>query len=199
MYPPISTQTVDRGASPRLPSIPCPPSSPWCHPGWCMQADSGFGRYASCASGIAAPVPPGATFIIRPRRGPSDSAQQCCAGRSFAHSSIIPGLLHPCGWPGLHSEQTSHTPWFPRSLPPRTAAHFVFVRSVELCEQTTCPSRTDSCSGAISPFFPRSNPLSSGVLTNSCFSAHFQGCQALQALASSYSPHAFTGTYTLKL
>ena len=49
------------------------------------------------------------------------------------------------------------------------------------------------------PFFPHPNPLSSGVLTNSCFSAHFQGCQALQALASSYSPHAFTGNYTLKL
>lgn len=154
MSPPVSTQTVDRGASPRLPSIPCPPSSLWCHPGWCMQADSGFGRYASCASGIAAPVPPGATFIIRPRRGPSDSAQQCCAGRSFAHSSVIPGLLHPCGWPGLHSEQTAHTPWFPGSLPPRTAAHFVFVRSVELCEQTTCPSRTDSCSGAICSVLP---------------------------------------------
>jgi len=165
MYPPVSTQTVDRGASPGFPSIPCLSSSYWCHPGRCMQTDSGLGQYASRVSGIAAAVPPAATFIIRPRRDPSDSAQQCCAGRSFAHSSFIPGLLHPCGRPGFHSEQTSHTPWFPGSLSPRTAAHFVFVRSVKLCEQTTRPSRTDSCSGA-SPYFPHPSPLSGGVLTN---------------------------------
>ena len=30
-------------------------------------------------------------------------------------------------------------------------------------------------------------------------SAHFQGCQALEALSSSCSPHALAGTYTLAL
>ena len=139
-----------------------------------MQTDSGLGRYAISVSGIVAAVPPAAAFIIGPRRDPSDSAQQCCAGRSVAHSSILPGLLHPCGWPGCHCEQLAHTPWFPGSLTPRTAAHFVFVRPVELCEQTTRPSRTDSCSSA-SLFFNLPSPLSGDLTTNRLFLGSFPG------------------------
>lgn len=105
---------------------------------------------------------------------PSDSAQRCCAGRSFAHSSFIPGLLHLCRWPGLHSEQTSHTPWFPGSLPPRTAAHFAFVRPVELCEQITRPSQTDSCSSA-SLSFNLPSPLSGDLAANRLFFGLFPG------------------------
>lgn len=80
---------------------------------------------------------------------------------------------------------------------PRTAAHFVFVRIVELDEQTTSPSRHVLLSGA-SPDFTPPNPLSGKVLI-AAFSCHFQEFQALKALAGSYSPHALTGTYTLLL
>ena len=123
---------------------------------------------------------------------------RCCAGRSSAHSSVIPGLLRDCSRPGFHRERTSHELRFPGSLPPRTAAHFAFVRSVDVDEQTTRPSRTVDYSGA-SPDFIASNPLSTRLLIDSRLSVHFQGCQALQALASSDSPHALPGIYTLLL
>ena len=83
MYPPVSPQTVDRGASPEFPSIPRPSSSPWCHPGRCIQTDSGLGQYASRVSGIAATVPPAAAFIIGPRRAlPTRRSDAAPAARS---------------------------------------------------------------------------------------------------------------------
>lgn len=80
---------------------------------------------------------------------------------------------------------------------PRTAVHFVFVRFVELVEQTTSPSPHVPFSGA-SPDFAPPNPLS-GVVLIMAFSCDFQEFQALKALASSYSPHALAGNYTLLL
>lgn len=129
---------------------------------------------------------------------PSDSAPLMGAGRSTARSGDISGLTRYHYRPDLRREQLSHSRWPPGLLPPRTAGHFVFVRPVELDEQTTSHSRTVSLSGAFPDFAPP-NPLSGVVLTKKMFSARFREFQALQALAGSYSPHAVTGKYTLLL
>lgn len=130
---------------------------------------------------------------------PTDSVS---AGRQdrFArpHAQVyISGLTRHCWRPDLHCKQSSYRPWFPRLPTPRTAAHFAFVSSVELDEQTTSPSRTATLSGA-SPDFPFPNPLS-GMVLIMLFSIHFREFQALRALAGSYSPNALAGNYTLLL
>lgn len=118
------------------------------------------------------------------------------AARLHAPVNISGLTRHRCR-PDLHREQSSHGRWSPGLPSPRTAAHFAFVRPVELDEQTTSPSRTVPLSGA-SPDFPSPNPLS-GRLLIAVYSVHFQEFQALQALAGSCSPHALTRTYTLLL
>lgn len=123
------------------------------------------------------------------------------AGCSFAHSSLHSGTASTiAGGPAVNVSERPIRRRFRGSLPPRTQAHFVFVRSVELNEQTTRPSRTVWCSGASPAFGVPQSPLRAGLLVHTSFSAHFQDCQALQALASSCSspcPHGQLHAFAL--
>lgn len=115
----------------------------------------------------------------------------------FSHSGTASTIA---GGPAVNVSERPIRRRFRGSLPPRTQAHFVFVRSVELNEQTTRPSRTVWCSGASPAFGVPQSPLRAGLLVHTSFSAHFQDCQALQALASSCSspcPHGQLHAFAL--
>jgi hypothetical protein len=87
-------------------------------------------------------------------------------------------------------QQLAYSPWFARSLPPRTADRFVLVRFASLTEQNATHSRTAQFSGASPDFIPP-KPLSGGLLII-VNSVQFHEFQALQALGCSYSsrcPH----------
>lgn len=87
-------------------------------------------------------------------------------------------------------QQLAYSPWFARSLPPRTADCFVLVRFASLIEQNATHSRTAQFSGASPDFIPP-KPLSGGLLII-VNSVQFHEFQALPALGCSYSsrcPH----------
>jgi hypothetical protein len=109
------------------------------------------------------------------------------ARRSSARSSSSRDCFRHRWRPGFQHERTSYTPWSPGSLPPRSAAHFAFVRPVELVSRPLVPRDTVQPSGA-SPVFGPQNPLRAGLLSIAgSFSVTSRIARHLKALASSCS------------
>lgn len=157
-------------------------------------------RWARCHTHpYADPVSPGAAFS----RASSRPFRLGCSSAAPAARPHTPVSSRDCSaitrGPAVDVSGRLIHHGFRGRLSPRTKeAYFVFVRSVDVDEQTTRPSRTVDYSGA-SPGFIASNPLRPRLLLGSRSSVHFQGCQPLQGLASSDSPHALAGIYTLML
>jgi hypothetical protein len=168
-------------------------------PEWMLAVNAGVGR---CEPTHLVSLPRGQPGwrSSRASSSPSNRLQHCASPAARSHTQVSHSGFASviADGPAFNVSERPIRLGFRGSLPPRTVAHFVFVRSVELVEQTTRPSRTRVVFRRISCFHPQS-PLRAGVIFHTTFSVHFQGCQALQALASSDSPHALTGIYTLLL
>lgn len=128
---------------------------PWCHPG---------PRYS------------------RASYNPSDRHSVSLVRRSFAHSGLHSGTASTItGRPAFSVSERLICLSFRRSLLLRTAAYFVFVRSVELNDQTTSLLANRQPLGRKTPASLRPNPLMRQrycfVVVRSygrCYSVHFQ-------------------------
>lgn len=93
---------------------------------------------------------------------PSDRLSIALVRRSFAHSGLHSGIASTiAGRPAVNVSERLIRLGFRGSLLPRTAAHFVFLRSVELMSRSLVPRETVWYSGA-SPDFRPAEPIKVG-------------------------------------
>lgn len=93
---------------------------------------------------------------------PSDRLSIALVRRSFAHSGLHSGIASTiAGRPAVNVSERLIRLGFRGSLLPRTAAHFVFLRSVELVSRPLVPRETVWYSGA-SPDFRPAEPIKVG-------------------------------------